>query len=444
MIKRRLEIIPDKHFPAYVVWELTLRCDQPCAHCGSRAGVRRPEELSTEQALGVVDELRAMGAQEVVVIGGEAYLHEGFLDIVRALKRAGIRPMMTTGGRGVTAQLARDMKAAGMMGVSVSVDGLREQHNAIRKAPGSFEGAMSAIEHLQAAGIDVAANTHINRVNQAVLEELFELLKAKGIRAWQVQITVPLGRAADRPQMLLQPYDLLDVVPRVASLKRRAYANGILLMPGNNLGYFGVHEALLRSPAQGGHDHWQGCQAGKLVMGIESDGAVKGCPSLQPSYIGGNVKEQPLGDIWRSAPELAFNRARGVDALWGFCRTCDFADVCKGGCTFTAHAIFGKAGNNPYCHFRAASLAKQGKRERLVPTQAAPGTPFDHGLFDVVIEDAGALEPRAPADLVAITRPAARHLVPLANIAAVDREHRPAAGASIEDQRVPITPVTVP
>src|SRR6185436_10958765 len=130
-----------------------------------------------------------------------------------------------------------------------------------------------------------------------------------------------LGRAADRPPMLLEPYDLLDVVPRIAALKARAYGDGIAVMPGNNLGYFGPEEALLRSLAEGGQDHWVGCQAGKLVMGIESDGAVKGCPSLQPAYIGGNVKKRPLAEIWAESSELAFARARTAEDLWGFCRT---------------------------------------------------------------------------------------------------------------------------
>ena len=140
--------------------------------------------------------------------------------------------------------------------------------------------------------------------------------------------------------------------------------------------------------------HWQGCQAGKLVMGIESDGGVKGCPSLQSlSYVGGSLRDRSLSDLWKNTPELAFNRARGVDDLWGLCRTCTFAEVCKGGCTFTAHALFGRPGNNPYCHFRARTLAKEGKRERLVAADAAAGLPFDNGLFDVVVEDLHAPEP---------------------------------------------------
>ena len=419
-VRRRMQIVDDEaqFHPAYVVWELTLRCDHACAHCGSRAGAARDDELSTEKALAVVDELAALGAREVVLIGGEAYLHDGFLPVVRKLKSKGIRPTMTTGGKGITAALAAQMKDAGVHAVSVSVDGLRDQHNLMRQSRHSFDGAMAAIDHLRAARIVVAANTNVNRLNAPDLEELFEQLSARGIAAWQVQITVPLGRAADRPQLLLQPYDLLDVVPRVAALKRRAFARGITLMPGNNLGYFGPEEALLRSPhdvdapaADGGpavRDHWQGCQAGKLVMGIESDGGVKGCPSLQSvSYVGGSLRSRSLEDLWRHTPELGFNRARGVDDLWGLCRSCEFAEVCKGGCTFTAHAIFGRPGNNPYCHFRARTLAKDGKRERLVAADAAAGTPFDSGLFDVVIEDLNAPEPGvspAGSALIAIGR----------------------------------------
>ena len=126
MALRRLEVTQKPLHPAYVVWELTLACDQPCTHCGSRAGDARADELSTDEALGVVAQLAAVGAREVVLIGGEAYLHEGFLDIVAALARAGIRPTMTTGGRGITPSSPRD-EAAGLYTVSVSIDGLERR-----------------------------------------------------------------------------------------------------------------------------------------------------------------------------------------------------------------------------------------------------------------------------------------------------------------------------
>lgn len=408
MALRRVPIVAGEFYPAYVVWEITLRCDQPCAHCGSRAGGPRSNEVSTEEALRIVDQLAAMGTREVVLIGGEAYLHDGFLDITRALHNAGIRASMTTGGRGIDAELAKAMKSAGIHTVSVSVDGLEKNHDLIRRAKSSFQSAMRALEHLRTAGIHIAANTHINRVNRGDLEALYDHLKTQGIRAWQVQITAPLGRAADRPAMLLQPYDLLDVLPRIAEIKKRAYRDRITVLPGNNLGYFGPEEALLRSLKEGGRDHFVGCQAGQRVLGIESDGAVKGCPSLQTyAYVGGNLRDKPLTELWNTSPEITFTRHRTIDDLWGFCRTCPFASVCMGGCSFTAHSLFGKPGNNPYCHFRARTLASQNKRERLVPTTPAEGKPFDHGRFEIVEEPIDAPEPSLetrPEKLVQLTR----------------------------------------
>jgi radical SAM protein with 4Fe4S-binding SPASM domain len=409
MALRRLEVTQETPLlPAYVVWELTLACDQPCTHCGSRAGEARQSELSTEAALNVVAELAEAGAREVVLIGGEAYLHPGFLEIVAALAQAGIRPTLTTGGRGITPALAASVAAAGLHTASVSVDGLEPTHDLMRAARGSFASATAALGYLRAAGVLTAANTNINRLNAGDLEALYDHLAALGITAWQVQITAPIGRAADRPDLLLQPWDLLDVVPRVTALKIKARAAGILVMPGNNLGYFGPEEATLRSLAPDGADHWQGCQAGRFVMGIESDGAVKGCPSLQTAhYVGGNLRETPLADIWARAPELAFTRGRTVDDLWGFCRTCTFAATCLGGCSFTAHAVFGRPGNNPYCHYRARTLARAGRRERLVPRTAAPGLPFDNGTFDLVEEPLDSPDPRpaSPRALVQIRRP---------------------------------------
>ncbi len=406
--RRRLDVAGQDFFPAYVVWELTLRCDHACTHCGSRAGVARDDELTTEEAVRVAGELADLGAREVVLIGGEAYLHDGFLDVVRALRARGVTPAMTTGGRGITAELARAMAEAGVSHVSVSIDGLEPTHDRMRNLRGSFAAGMAALEHLRAAGIKIASNINLNRLNHRDLEPLYEVLRARGVTSWQVQLTSPLGRAADRVELIFQPWDLLDVVPRIAALKARARADGVLLMPGNNLGYFGPEEATLRSLRAGDRDHWRGCQAGKFVMGIESDGAVKGCPSLQTShYVGGNVRQRPLAELWRAESPLGFNRARTVQDLWGFCRTCDFADPCLGGCSFTAHAILGRPGNNPYCHYRARTLAKQGLRERLVPAAAAPGTPFDNGTFDLVVEPLDAADPtaaRAPDELVQITR----------------------------------------
>src|SRR5689334_2208928 len=134
-MKRRIATTAE-FAPVYVVWELTLRCDLACRHCGSRAGLPRAAELTVDEALGVVAQLSEMGTGEVAFIGGEAYLAPEWLRIVRAVADAGIRPTMTTGARALTAALARQAAEAGLQAVSVSVDGLEATHDRLRAVPG--------------------------------------------------------------------------------------------------------------------------------------------------------------------------------------------------------------------------------------------------------------------------------------------------------------------
>jgi radical SAM protein with 4Fe4S-binding SPASM domain len=199
-----------------------------------------------------------------------------------------------------------------------------------------------------------------------------------------------MGRAADRPEILLEPTDLLALFPRLARLKARADDAGVRLWPGNNIGYFGPYEEALRGSTPRGHG--QGCGAGCNSMGIEADGAIKGCPSLpSDAWTGGTVREHALADIWERAEPLRYVRHRSVDDLWGYCRSCYYADTCRGGCTWTAHTIFGRPGNNPFCHHRVLEFARRGLRERLIPTHRPPGQPFDYGRFELSVEPIGAI-----------------------------------------------------
>jgi radical SAM protein with 4Fe4S-binding SPASM domain len=373
--------------PVYVVWEVTLKCDLTCRHCGSRAGRARDDELTTAEALDLVRQMAELGVKEVTLIGGEAYLRDDWLEIVRAIRAHGMSATMTSGGRGITPELARAAKAAGLESVSISLDGLEATHDRLRALDGSFRAGVAALRNLREAGIRVATNTQINRLSMPELPELLEVIAAAGIHSWQIQLTVPMGRAADEPDVLLQPYDLLEFFPLLARLKGRMAELNVRLWPGNNIGYFGPYETLLKGGMPRGHG--ASCGAGRSTMGIESDGAIKGCPSLPTeAWTGGNIRDDSLRDIWERSAPLRYTRDRTVEDLWGYCRTCYYADECRAGCTWTSFLIFGRAGNNPYCHHRALEHQKQGKRERLVSRGLAPGLPFDYAPFEVVVEDA--------------------------------------------------------
>lgn len=372
--------------PVHVVWEITLACDLKCLHCGSRAGRRRPDELSTAECLDLVAQLARLGTREVTLIGGEAYLRRDWVEIVRAVRAHGMDCAMQTGGLHLNEERIRQAAEAGIQAIGVSVDGLEDLHDRLRGVKGSFAAAFEALRLLRKYGVASSVNTQITSQVLPELRELHELFIEAGAKNWQVQLTVAMGRAADNPELLLQPYQLLEVMPLLAELFWTGVERGMLLQPGNNIGYFGPYESVWRG---NGDDrvHWSSCNAGENTMGIEADGTIKGCPSLPTvGYSGGNVRDLTLEDIWRNTPELNFNLTRADEELWGYCQGCYYADSCKGGCTWLSHSLFGRPGNNPYCHHRVLELSARGLRERVVPSAPAPGLSFDHGRFDLLLE----------------------------------------------------------
>lgn len=392
---------------AYAVWEITLKCNLACSHCGSRAGDARQDEMSTAECLDLVNQMAEAGITEVTLIGGEAFLRRDWLDIARAVTASGMKCTMTTGGFGLSAATCRKMVEAGIGTVSVSVDGLEATHDRLRGRPGSYQQCLKSIRLLSEAGITVGCNSQINRLSAREFPRLYLVLEAAGMRAWQLQMTVPMGNAADNSHILLQPDELLVVYPMLARIAQRAHRAGVAINAGNNIGYYGPFEVMLRNLGNPqGNLIWQGCQAGLSALGIEANGAIKGCPSLPTAaYTGGNIRERKLKDILVNTPELTFNLSEGgpegTAHLWGFCSGCQFAALCRGGCTWTSHVFFDRRGNNPYCHHRALALHSRGLRERLTLERKASGLPFDNGCFAITQEPFDAPYPEDPLRLTA-------------------------------------------
>jgi nif11-class peptide radical SAM maturase 3 len=376
---------------AYVVWEITLKCNLSCQHCGSRAGDARDDELSTEEALDLVKQLAGIGITEVTLIGGEAFLRPDWLTIAKAIADAGMIPTMVTGGFGVNKFTAKKMKEAGIAQVSVSIDGMEKTHDFLRGKPGSWKQCFETLSNFRSVGLDFGFNTQVNRLSAPDLPQLYETARDAGVNGWQFSLTVPMGNAADRPNILIQPCELLELFPVLARITYRATEEGVRVIPGNDIGFFGPYEAILRHEQFKLGSYWQGCQAGLGGLGIEADGKIKGCPSLPTdSYVGGNIRDMKLTEILKSK-ELTFNlnvggTEKAKKELWGFCKTCEHAELCRAGCAWTAHTFFDKRGNNPHCHHRALTLQSRGKRERVEQVKKAAGTPFDNGKFKVFEE----------------------------------------------------------
>jgi MoaA/NifB/PqqE/SkfB family radical SAM enzyme len=357
------------YVPKTCVWEITRTCNLSCHHCGSLAGCARPGELSTEECLRVVDELAELGTQLITLSGGEPTLRPDWPVIARRAIAAGITVNMVTNGQGNARALAERARAVGLANVAVSLDGLRAVHDRIR-AEGSFERVCHTVRTLTAAGIWVDVMFTANRWNLAQLPEVYALARDLGARGFRVQLGKPMGRQTDREDMTLAPRDLLTLLPMLAELDR---AEGPVVMIGDSIGYYSPAERALRGDrcSQG---CWTGCYAGVQAIGIQSDGGVKGCLSLQPRdgeadpFLEGNVRETPLRAIWQRPGAFAYNRGFSMDQLTGACARCSHARICRGGAKCVAHAFTGETSCDPMC-WLAASRAS-GLATRVLPASA--------------------------------------------------------------------------
>ena len=374
--------------PRLAVWELTLKCNLGCKHCGSRAGTSRDYELTTAEALDLVDQLAEVGFREVILIGGEAYLREDWDVIARHIANSGMTCSIVTGGRDLNEQRIARAVLAGVSQIGISLDGLEKTHDALRGVSGSWENAIGAAQRVVESGLSLSINSQINRLSLPELPAIAETLVNLEVVGWQVMLTVPMGRAADRPLLLLQPYHLLSLIPLLLEIRDNIFnKKGIALVSGNNIGYESLSNKLILDGASAGTSY-SGCQAGIAGIGIEANGRIKGCPSLPTiPYAGKSIRDESLSTILQTSQPITHISKRNIKSLWGFCRTCEFADTCKAGCTWTAHTLLGRPGNNPYCYYRAESFDKAGQRERVRLKASAPGQPFDHGTYEIVIEE---------------------------------------------------------
>jgi len=342
--------------PKRCVWELTARCNMRCLHCASGLGptYSRGEELRTAEAIQLCHELKDLGCENVVLSGGEALLRDDWEAIAQELVGLEIATSLITNGLLITPALAKRIKNVGLCRVALSLDGLEPTHNYIRCHSQSFAAVCLACSVLRDVGVRVNIVTHVNRMNLAELRPLEALVGEIGVGVWRLQLGSPVGRMVEHPELHLRPEHLPEIADFIIAAKQRAVMN---ISVGDNIGYFSEHEQELRK----GSDTplfgcWCGCPAGCLTVGIEANGNVKGCLSLQSScFVEGNVRQQSLSSIWNRPEAFRYTRGFTPSNLSGFCKGCEFGEICRGGCTFMAFGATGSPHNNPFCLYRIQS-----------------------------------------------------------------------------------------
>ncbi|MBN2530727.1 MAG: SPASM domain-containing protein [Deltaproteobacteria bacterium] len=190
-------------------------------------------------------------------------------------------------------------------------------------------------------------NTQINRQNQSDLASLNQVLCDTGFDDWQIQLTMPQGMAAfDNGALCLSPDDLPLVAKQILAVKSRS---PLFIQTADHFGYMDRNEPRLRSGTPGKDQFFTGCQAGMQVVGITSNGAIRGCLSQSNHFNERNIRDDTLETIWQRKGAFSYNRQFHPSQLTGACATCPFKNICRAGCKSLSHATNRTVTENHYC-----------------------------------------------------------------------------------------------
>ena len=178
-----------------VVWELTLKCNARCIHCGSSAGEARADELTTNEALNICDQLAEVGCRDVNLIGGELFLRPDWQKIIERLTDNAIGVSIITNGIALTQEKIDFLSKVKLKTLGISIDGGNpDTHDHIRQVPGLFNKIFNVMEYVKKTGLNTTAITTLNKLNITELAQLREKLINSPFKAWQLQLAAPIGR----------------------------------------------------------------------------------------------------------------------------------------------------------------------------------------------------------------------------------------------------------
>jgi len=363
--------------PFTVVWEVTRACALNCVHCRAEAQPRRhPEELTTEEGYRLLDQIKSFGDPIFVITGGDPMMRRDLYDLMAyAAQEKGLRTSLTPSATAlVTRERLARAQAAGVRRVALSLDGPNaEVHDAFRGFPGSFQRTMEILADVNALDLPLQINTTVCRYNLPVLEAMPALVARFQAVQWSVFFLVPTGRGKledmispeEHERVLHWLYDLskqasFDIKSTAAPHYRRVVIERERAQRRAAAGEAEAQSALSPSPVQmalagagfryedGLHRPVQGVNDGKGFVFISHLGEV--CPSGFLPLVAGNVREQPLPDLYRHAP--LFRDLRDPSKLKGKCGRCEYREVC-GGSRARAYAVTGDyLAEEKYCVYQ--------------------------------------------------------------------------------------------
>lgn len=327
-----------EHSLRELFWECTLSCNLKCLHCGSDCKIDLSNRnMPIGDFLKVLDSIKANFEKRgknyhdvfIIITGGEPLMRPDIAQCGKEIYKRGFPWGMVTNGYALTADKFKELQMSGLHSMTVSLDGIKDEHDWMRGKSGSFERAVNAIKLLadthvnkkisQEIGVgpityDVV--TCVNKKNIKHLGMVKDLLLSLGVEHWRLFTVFPSGRAKDEPLFHLDKEDFTYLMNFILETRKE----GKISVSYGCEGFLGKWEGKVR-------DHFFRCDAGISVGSILSDGSISACPSIREDFIQGNIYNDDFMDVWENKYKMYRERE------WtktGICKECSFFRYCKG------------------------------------------------------------------------------------------------------------------
>ncbi len=319
--------------PMIVYWELTTACALACQHCRATAMPDpAPGELSTVEAVGVLDQIAAFGepVPHVVMTGGDPLRRGDLRLLIREAQARGIGVSLAPA---VTAHLTRarleHLREDGVSAISLSLDGATAPaHDGVRGVPGTFNATLLAMQAAADVGMPVQINTLVTGTTASSVPGIHQLLLERTLMRWSLFFLISVGRGATLTE--LSPADAerlmvwlwqasADAPFRISTTEAMQYRRVVarsLMRSGLSRSDVEAH------PAARGF----GIRDGNGIVFIAHDGTVT--PSGFLPLAIGNVGQDTLADLYRNHPTMV--ALRSPDGFVGRCGRCEYRSWCGG------------------------------------------------------------------------------------------------------------------
>ena len=329
--------------PVNLTWEVTLACNLRCRHCLSSSAEPAPHELSTAEALELVEQLHLEGVFQINFGGGEPFMRPDFMQILDACHERGIMTCISTNGTLITKELIEQLSHTKMVAIQVSLDGAKKATCEAIRGKGTYEAAIKALELLALSKIPSSINTVLTADNADEIQDLQKLANHMGVTL-RISRFRPSGRGADNWEELRPtPSQLLNFSAWLSENENIRTGDSFFSLTSQERQGLGLNL----------------CGAAKLTCCVSPTGKVYPCAFLQSDrFEAGDLRHNSFKEIWDDSEIFASFRGLRIHS----CEDCQRFDQCHGGCPAVAYHLKDDIeGGDPECLERCVTSIADAK-----------------------------------------------------------------------------------